>query len=504
MSAVTPLRDEQLPEDPDPGTAEGVPFDREGDAVEKASRSTLFGRGLLYVVVAGLQLVTSAIASPILAHVLDDPAQLGTLSSAIALHQLLAAILLVGLDHAIVLRRARDGHDLTARSIATAAMLIVSALTVVVWLTSVWWAPAFGLTDRPIVLITVLWTVPTAGVMISLGLLNASDRLRAYTVLGAFCAVGGQAVGLTLVLTHPPFTTSSAAANFALGLLVADLVGVVLGFALTRPRLRGALTWSTVGPSLALGAPLALDSVSLFVLNAGDRILLQRLAGAGEVGRYQIAYTLGYTATMVIALMSSTWTPRFAAVGDRLKRWQLIGATRDSIYRLLTPVVLGIVLGAPLALRIVAPASFRPGSLLPVVYLVVLSSYAVAASSATGRMLVTGGRTRAFATCTLIAAVVNIGVNLVLIPWIGLFGAAIATIVAYLVQGVVQRAVVGGGPEFPATPRRVLAEIAVVVAVGGASLLLPRTDLLEGVEFALALGCLPWCVLRLRQVRSAG
>jgi len=249
--------------------------------------------------------------------------------------------------------------------------------------------------------------------------------------------------------------------------------------------------------------PLALDSVSAFVLNAGDRILLQRLAGAEAVGRYQIAYTLGYAAVMVIGLMSATWTPRFAAVADRVVRWQLIGATRDTILRLLAPVVLGIAFGAPVALRIVAPASFRPEALLPVVVLVVLSAYPVAAGSASGRMLVTDGRTRAFALCTAAAAVVNLGLNALTIPAYGIVGAATSTLLAYVVQCLLQRAVVGERAAFPRTPPRVLVQSAVVVALASASVLLPQGDLVDGARFVLALACLPWCVARLRQARAA-
>jgi len=469
----------------------------------KASGSTLFGRGLLYVVVAGLQLVTGAIASPVLAHVLDDPAQLGNLATAIALHQFLAALLLVGLDHAVVLRRAVDGHDRDVRVLAGSAMVVVSLLTVVVWATSLWWAPAFGLTDRPLVLLTVLWSVPAAGVMVSGGLLLAADRLRPYSVLGAMTAVGGQVLGLAVVLGHATSGRTSPAAEFAVGLVAADVAGLVVGFALTRPRLRGALSWRRLAPALALGVPLALDSVSAFVLNAGDRILLQRLAGAEAVGRYQIAYTLGYAAVMVIGLMSATWTPRFAAVADRVVRWQLIGATRDTILRLLAPVVLGIAFGAPVALRIVAPASFRPEALLPVVVLVVLSAYPVAAGSASGRMLVTDGRTRAFALCTAAAAVVNLGLNALTIPAYGIVGAATSTLLAYVVQCLLQRAVVGERAAFPRTPPRVLVQSAVVVALASASVLLPQGDLVDGARFVLALACLPWCVARLRQARAA-
>ncbi|MEZ0164121.1 oligosaccharide flippase family protein [Kineococcus sp. LSe6-4] len=511
MSAATPARLAGPPGAEPPGAepagAEpaGGPAgeDRQDEAQRQASGSTLFGRGLLYVVVAGAQLVSSAFASPVLAHVLGDPAALGTLALAVSLHQLLMAVVLLGLDHALVLRFAQDGHDRAARSLAGAALLVATAATSLVWVTAGWWGPVLGFTDRPVLLLTVLWTVPTAGVFVALGLLLAADRLRPYALVTLLSAVGGQVLGVVLVLAHVQAAGPSGVTRYVSGLLVADAVGAVVGLCLTRPRWRGALSWPALAPAVAFGVPLVLNSLSGFVLNAGDRIVLQRLTGPAEVGRYQIAYTVGYVATQVIGLTSSTWTPRFAAVADRVRRAELIGATRDTIYRLLSPVVLGIVLGAPVVLRVIAPATFEPAGLLAVVYVVVLSAYAGAAGSASGRMLVIERRTRLLAVVSVAVAALNIGLNLVLVPFWGILGAAVATLLAFCVQSTAQRWCARGLGAFPRAARRVHAEIVLVSAVAGATVLLPQDPVTNGVRFALALACLPWCFVLLRRVRRA-
>ncbi|WP_380175257.1 oligosaccharide flippase family protein [Kineococcus sp. DHX-1] len=497
MSAASPARlsDEVPPEQ--------TPTARQDEAQAQASGSTLFGRGMLYVVVAGVQLVSSALASPVLAHVLGDPAALGTLALAIALHQLLMAVVLLGLDHAVVLRYAQDGDDRAARGLATAALLVATAATGLVWSTAPWWAPAFGFTDRPVLLLTVLWTVPTAGVFVALGLLLAADRLRPYAVVTLVSAFGGQVLGVALVLAHVAAAGPTGVTRYVTGLLVADALGAVLGLCLTRPRLRGALSWPALAPAVAFGLPLVLNSLSGFVLNAGDRIVLQRLSGPAEVGRYQIAYTVGYVATQVIGLTSATWTPRFAAVADRALRWELIGATRDTIYRLLSPVVLGIVLGAPVVLRVIAPATFEPTGLLVVVYVVVLSAYAGAAGSATGRMLVIERRTRPLAAVSVVVAAANIGLNLLLVPVWGALGAAVATLVAFCGQSAAQRWCARGLGAFPRAAHRLHAEILLVSAVAGATVLLPQDPVTNTVRFALALACLPWCLVLLRRARRA-
>lgn len=503
MSAATPAR--PVPEAvPEAGTAAHVPATdpRQDEARERASSSTLFGRGLLYVVVAGAQLVSSAFAAPVLAHVLGDPASLGTLALAISVHQLLMAFVLLGLDHAVVLRFAQDGDDRAARALATAALLVATACTALVWLSAGWWAPAFGFSDHPVLVLTVLWTVPTAGVFVALGLLLAADRLRPYALVTLLSAVGGQVLGVSLVLAHVQAAGPTDVTRYLTGLLVADALGALVGLRLARPRLRGALSWPVLAPAVAFGVPLVLNSLSGFVLNAGDRIVLQRLVGPAEVGRYQIAYTVGFVALQLLGQTSTAWTPRFAAVADEAVRWRLIGTSRNSLFRVLSPVLLGVVLASPVVLRVFAPASFRPEGLLVVVLLVVASAYPVTAAGATSKMLVTARRTRPLAVWAATAAAVNLVLNIALVPGLGIEGAALATLVAYLVLAGGQRWSVRGRPYWPGTPTVVKAEAAVVLLVAAATTLLPQTTVWNWSRFALALACLPWFWVRLRQARN--
>ena len=65
-------------------------------------------RGLLYVVVWSLQIVSGSLVSPVLAHLMG-PAEFGQLASAIALHQVLIVLAVLGIDQALILQRAEAG-----------------------------------------------------------------------------------------------------------------------------------------------------------------------------------------------------------------------------------------------------------------------------------------------------------------------------------------------------------------------------------------------------------
>lgn len=384
------------------------------------------------------------------------------------------------------------------RSLAATAFLLVLVVTVVLALTARWWATPLGFDGvSPLVFITIVWTVPSAMVVVLLGLLLAQDRLRPYSWVSLVAVVGGQATGVVLALL-----VSRTAPAYAWGLVVADTVAAVIAVVLTKPRLRGSVSPTLLRPALGLGLPLMLGSLSSFVLNAGDRIVIQRIAGAAEVGRYQIAYTVGFVALQLLGQASNAWTPRFASVADEPSRWRLIGTSRNSVYRVLSPVVLGVLLASPVVLRVFAPASFRPEGLLVVVLLVVASAYPVAAAGATSKMLVTARRTRPLAVWAGAAAAVNLLLNVLLVPGYGIEGAAFSTLVAFVLLASGQRFSLRGRSYWPATATALKLEIAVVLLVSTATTLLPQDAVWNWTRFALAVACLPWFWTRLRRART--
>ncbi|UQX87868.1 oligosaccharide flippase family protein [Jatrophihabitans telluris] len=462
-----------------------------------ADSSSLFGRGLLYVVVWSLQTVVATIISPVLAYVLG-PTEFGHLASSIALYQVLIALGVLGLDQAVSLHRVRADEDGPARGLVATGMVIAFGFTLLVGLTSPLWAAGLGFGHvNSLLIATILWTAPGGTIQIMLALLLAEDRLRPFTFISALSAVGSQLCGVVLIIVF-----GHTASVYAWGGVISLFATLPLGIIATRPLLRGIFAWHVTRAALKLGLPIALSGLATFVLNAGDRIIVQRDLGAAETGRYQVAYTVGSTVVLLLGFVGRSWTPRFAAIADETVRRRLLGRSRDQIYRLLVPMILGLTLAAPIALRLVAPASFRPGTLLLVVFLVAVAAFPVTAGGATGRALISVGRTRPLATATVTAAVVNVVLNIIFVPSVGIEGSAAATVIAFAVQALLQRAAIGRSP-WPRTEPLLWASMFVAIAVSAASVALPQTPLWNVIRLVVALLCFPWFLVRLRSARNS-
>ncbi len=478
-----------------PGLADTL-ADRPGTAGQDAV-SGLFGRGLLFPAVAALPLLTATIVSPVLAHRLGSE-EFGLLAAALALHQVLTVVAAVGLDQALVLQRAEDRSDSAARGLIATGMVIAAAVSLVVGLTAPAWSRALGFPGvDALVLATVLWTAPAVTAQLALALLLGQDRLRSFAVVSLCSSVGGQVVGLALVLL-----LDGGAAVYGWGGVVGQSVAMLAGVVLARPDFRRVLDRPVVARALATGVPLAFSTLSVLVLDVGDRLVIQRTLGAAETGRYQVAYVIGIIAVAVLNLVGQSWSARIADVRDERARVAVIGSARDALYGLFCPMVLGIVLAAPLLLRVFAPADFRPATLLPVVFVVILSGIPFIATLAATRALVAARRTRPLAVAAATAAVVNIGLNVVVVPRSGLVGAAAVTFGAFCLQAALLRFSLPAEVSLPRLPPGRIGSVLAVVAVAGLTLSLPQSPAWIAGRSVLAVLCLPWLYLALRRART--
>jgi O-antigen/teichoic acid export membrane protein len=397
----------------------------------------LFGRDMGYVLLSSAQLLITALMSPVLAHLIA-PGSFGVLATAIALYQFLVVISSLGLEQVVVIYNADPKYGPTAaRRVITLACLYAAAVCAVVVATGPLWIRWLGLDhfSGPIA-VAVLWCAPGAANIVALGYLRARDQLLPFGVISTITSIGGQLIGLALCLA---FARSAVA--YAWGGVITQFVALAITLVLVRPSVpRRRPAWVETLHAFRVGAPLAIVSVSMFALSAADRVLVQHYLGEVAVARYQVAYIVGSAIIILLGALSQTWLPRMLDVRDDEERTALIRWALLKLQGIVGPLIVAVACAAPILLSIVAPPSFHPTSLGYTVVLVALAGLPFADTCCTGLRLVATRHTRHLAATTVIAAVVNIALNVVLDPHLHLPGAALATLIAFLVQALLQRA----------------------------------------------------------------
>ncbi|SRR5579875_485251 len=181
---------------------------------------------------------------------------------------------------------------------------------------------------------------------------------------------------------------------------------------------------------LSFGLPNVSNFISAWVLQLSDRLLLGRLGSLSQTASYAVAYSLGGIVSVVIlSPFSLAWPSAMYKIGRKENAAQIFRL----IFRWYSIVLLiatyGLSLVSTFTLYIFFPPAYRAAA--PIIPVIALSTMFYG----TYNMFTTGialkRKTWFAALFTTIAAIVNIGINLILIPLYGSMGAALSTLFAY-------------------------------------------------------------------------
>ena len=176
---------------------------------------------------------------------------------------------------------------------------------------------------------------------------------------------------------------------------------------------------------------------------------------------------------LLLSILNTAWMPRFFGITDEAERRSVLAASRDALYRLMVPIVIGFAVGTPLVLKVWPPASYHPEKLALVVSIVLITAIPYAGQLAVTRALMAAGSTKAAAGVTLAAAAVNLSLNLIMVPRLGLTGSALATFAAYaFLYGIL--AIVGRRLRIPSSPRTLRLELAAAITLALLSAAVPE------------------------------
>jgi O-antigen/teichoic acid export membrane protein len=183
--------------------------------------------------------------------------------------------------------------------------------------------------------------------------------------------------------------------------------------------------------ALRFSSALVPAAIAGFLFDASDRIVIHGDLGASALGRYAVARNIGGFAIVLLQLLNLTWMPRLFAMKDPGSRRKVLATSRDGLYILAVTFAIALAAASPVLLLLWAPASYHPESLLLITALVAASALPCADAVIYQQVLVIDGRTKAVAVGTAGLAVVNLGLNLALVPLLGIDGSAAITCFCY-------------------------------------------------------------------------
>lgn len=271
----------------------------------------------------------------------------------------------------------------------------------------------------------------------SLAKLNQERRRAAGDVRGAALmdmaqTLGGFAIGAGLIYAGlrgaaPIAGLGAAAAVVMIFLLPAELKRGAGG--VFEPR--RAKTYA------AYGLPVALSLIFALALATTDRFLLAAYLGDATVGVYQAGYSLANrTLDVMFIWLGAAGGPALIVALERGGGAALAKAAHEQaglMLALALPASLGLALVArPLAQVMIGPA-LAAGAAQVTPWIAASALFAGLTTYYTHQTFTLGRRTGLLLLAMAIPAAANIGLNLLLIPRLGLTGALVATTASYAV-----------------------------------------------------------------------
>jgi O-antigen/teichoic acid export membrane protein len=359
-----------------------------------------------------------------------SPSDYGLIETLVALSAVLTALVAQGMKSAFF-RFYFDSAETARRLlvIRTAFWYVLAASTVVLVL-GVALAPQISWLLFDTHSYSELVIVAFAGLWVAMNYEQLTSLFRVEQRSSAYVAATLTNVAITIAATILLVVVFDEG---PLGVLVGNLTGTAVVYAALLLYNRHALGLqfdrSLLREMNRFGLPLVPSAVALWLTNFSDRFFLVKLADTHEVGLYSIGVRIASAIVLLLTAFRMAW-PAFAySIEDDSEAKRTYSFVLTYVVYVCCWLALTLGLLAPWILKLITTEPFYPAEnvVAPLAFGVAAFGAFVVVQIGTGR----ARRTRSNWLVTGAAALVNIALNLILIPPYGRMGAAIAMVSAY-------------------------------------------------------------------------
>jgi O-antigen/teichoic acid export membrane protein len=366
----------------------------------------------------------------------------GRYALALGLSSLVHTLLFTAIEAAMARFAAREAHDGreatlfgTLYGLCLAANIVLFGLMVVIY--SAW--PIHNQADE-LTKTAVLISLSSAGLRCLYKLVQEQRRAVGNVTAAAVLEITLNIGGLLLALALIKLGLGGGSVILGAG-LIAGICFLLAGRNDLKTAIKGRFDPIAAKSYLSYGWPVAFSLILSLVIVSTDRWLIAYFLGETDVGAYHAAYSLASRILDVLFI----WIGM--AAGPAMIHAYETGSSEDFkkmadhqigiSWAIGLPACAGLIMVSPALSELLIGENLRSRSLslIPVIAIGALMSGLMTYYSLQAFIL--AKKTKTLNLVILVPALVNIGLNLVLIPLQGLMGAAIATLVSFFIGFVI-------------------------------------------------------------------
>lgn len=252
---------------------------------------------------------------------------------------------------------------------------------------------------------------------------RAYYKYKAFTVMTGLSLVMSTVLSTILVLTMENKLTGRILGQY----LPLVILGGILYMLIAQKGRR--IRFSYWKYALIICIPLVPHLLSMVILSSSDRIIITKLSGAEYTAIYSVAYSCAHIVSVLLNSMNKAWAPWLLDM-LHIKKYESVKKTTTPYYLIFLVICLGVMLVAPEVILVLGGERYRDAIyVLPPLIVGCIFQFAYTMYV---QLEFYEKKTKTIAIGTIIAAVLNIGLNFIFIPYFGYIAAAYTTLVGYI------------------------------------------------------------------------
>lgn len=309
----------------------------------------------------------------------------------------------------------------------TAAILCLSGLLLL--MVAIWLSP-LGNDMKTILAFAMASTIVHTVVRLGMEAHKAANRITRYSLSYSAQMTLSFTIGILLIILTP----LREAGPFA-GLLIGNLIVLCFDLPFMLKRMKGG----TYDPDktkayLVYGVPICFSLLLESALSGGDRFIIAAMLGEAEVGQYAAGYGLANRSIDVLFIwIGLAVTPLLVRTLETSGRAECIEQLKHygaTLLLVTMPAAVGLGLVAqPASVLLGEPVRDAGAQIIP--WIVGAGVVNGMISYYVQRAFMLGGKTKMLPITMVAPMVLNLGLNIYLLPKYGLMGAVYATLISY-------------------------------------------------------------------------
>lgn len=178
--------------------------------------------------------------------------------------------------------------------------------------------------------------------------------------------------------------------------------------------------------------PLIPNSIAQWVIHASDRLIISWFMGAAANAVYAVAYKIPSILSLVQTTFNMAWQENASETAEDTDAAAYYSSMFEWLFNI-TAGMMAVLIGiTPILFAIFVRGDYAEAyNHMPILS---LGMFFLCLSTFWGGIFVAIKKTKTAGTTTVIAAVVNLVVNISTIRWIGLYAASVSSLVAYIIM----------------------------------------------------------------------